>query len=263
MCAAAAWQVLSLLVAQKHLYDINGRLHRIEGSLRDLRDLMDQDLFAEIHGDALHLVGWIRALAADGDAGALAARRQSVDGIVKSARIRHKQLTDRVALVEKKFAPVNKSATELQADLDALSRGIVALRLNALLFAGCIETLRQLGESPAYTVGLQEDLERFVLHDDEWLVNVLRRVHDSVMSLSTVLSYRATDAKTRMGLASRVWTGANAAARVRREIARASDPTRRDTPRLLLHDGEGQTVTSVAWLDDVVSAERAIMRAAQ
>ncbi len=165
---AAAWQAVSLLVAQKHLQDINERLDRIERKLDDLRYLMDEDLISDIRGDAQHLRGFVDAIRAGNASFSAETYRARADGIVQSSRRRREKLLSRLQLVGQKFTPdqrarwfgrTRKSAErELAAYVENFLRNLAAFRLNSLLMAAGTEFLRQLGEQTEYTQAVDRDL---------------------------------------------------------------------------------------------------------
>lgn len=61
---AAAWQVLSVAVAQKHLHDINARLDRIERRVDEILRELEQQVQDELRGDATALGLIARAVTA-------------------------------------------------------------------------------------------------------------------------------------------------------------------------------------------------------
>lgn len=257
---AGAWQVLSLVVAQKHLNDINERLGRMERSLGDLRELLDKDLHSEIQGDVDHLAAYVKSLDPDMDATSAALRRQRVDQIIGAARARHNKLLERLTLLEKRFtanrgAPsfgrtMRSNADDLGSDIEAFSRGVAALRLNAFLFAVANAVLRHLGEAEAYTSRLASDLERLVARDDEWLEQAARQIQASVLSIDGVFRSHASAAWERARLASATWSGACTAAELRSHLERARRAQRTESPRLLLDVRDGNVVTAARWIVD-------------
>ena len=80
-------RLLSLVVAQKHLCDINARLDQIERKVDELRDLLDADLVAEMRGDAEHLLTIVRAFRPSSDQPAPSGLEHTVDQIVRSCAV--------------------------------------------------------------------------------------------------------------------------------------------------------------------------------
>jgi len=130
-----------------------------------------------------------------------------------------------------------------------LSRVVVALRLNALVFAAAIEVLHRLGEAASWTDALGKDVELMATKDDAQLTAIFGHVQDSVMGLKSIFRKELTDVSARLRVAERVKDGAMTAGTLREEFDRVRGNIERETPQLLLHVGEGRALTSVAWLD--------------
>jgi hypothetical protein len=259
--AAAAWQMLSLIVAQKHLYDIHARLDQIERSVDELKHLLEQDLYAEIRGHADQLLVLARGWNPDDDTttAAIVARRAEMSDVLKEARVRHERLVVRVASVEKRFLPDRRAvwfgksmdtvAKELTADIAEVSRLLAAMRLNVLLMVTAVDLLRRHGESAAIVEGHEEYLGTTIARDDEWFAAIMGRVDHSVMGVASIFQRGVTEVAVRLRLAGQVWAGARATARLRGLLARARERLDAEPPTLLLTVGEGGKVDSVKWVE--------------
>lgn len=256
---AAAWQAVSLVVAQKHLQDINERLAMIERKLDDLLYLSDQDLVSDIRGDAQHLYGFMEAAGAAATTSGTETYLARADGILQAARQRREKLISRLQRDGEKFTPDQKARwfgrkrktveRELTAYVEKYLRNMVAFRLNAILMAAATEFLRRLGERPEYTQSIDRDLREHAIRDDDDLAKHLERIKWAVMSVKSIFHSRASDAKSRNQIAARVWAGVRVAAPLRYELDRIQSWSSNPTPRLLLSVGEDSKVTSVAWID--------------
>lgn len=66
--AAGSFQLLSIIVAQSHLEDINRALYGLKSSIDDIKDIMENDKLAKVHGRISYIEGLVEKLRA-GDFG--------------------------------------------------------------------------------------------------------------------------------------------------------------------------------------------------
>ncbi len=259
---ASGWQILSLVVAQKHLSDISARLEQIEQKVDELRELLDADLLAEIRGDAGHLVGIVRAVSASGSepSGSRLEYSATADQIIRLARSRREKISDRVHRAAKTFVPnrgaryfgrtLGMAERALREDLDRFTRNVIAQRLNTRVMIAAIALLRQVSEDTAYTNQLDVDLDRWIAEDESTLPACFEPLEDAIMSVcGTFVRKNKTEAAARTRLASQVWIGSRTVSLLRNEVTRVHRTEDVSSPQLLLIVAEGCSVEKAVWLD--------------
>jgi hypothetical protein len=224
--AAALWQVVSIAVAQKHLHDISRRLDLIERDVREFREQLEQDLYAEILGDVGHLRPF-QAKLRDREGGVLRApeAEAAAHAVIRDARTRHLKLLDRLSAAGAKFTKdrrakwfgqtMKTAAGDMKKDVSALGRLVLATRLNAVLFGAAVEVLRLAGADGALVEEIASDLSRTIEADDDVVRQAYERVRESVKALDAIFRGEASVAQERLTLAATVREGADLSARVR------------------------------------------------
>jgi len=238
---AGAWYLLSVLVAQKHLADINSRLDRLEKKVDEIRRLQDDDIFGEIRGDAEHLMSLGRAhMASPLDAAKSPELHQTLDGIVRSCRHRKQQLEARVGESLKTLdaargaryfgRTLGRATNELTDDVESTFRQLQGIRLNTLVFMAAAELRRALKGRDSIGEQYEQDADSWGDWTDERARELVSRLETSLYSLEgTKFRRRSTEADSRAAVAAIAARGLELDLLLRREteslrVARSPQP---------------------------------------
>ncbi len=254
--AAAAWQALSIAVAQKHLHDINVRLEQIDRKLDAILNELAQKAQDQLRADARKLQDIARAITKKSPTEeSRREKRSDVRRHLDEARTRHEELSRKVLAhadtLERSKAnwlgqTLNTAAKKSIEHVTEFHQRLMSVYGNLLVETVALHLLVALGEDTAFTETVLESVQQDLEKTDD-----LARRYDTGLAvilpgMTGIMRGEEAEARARGSVAFAEWQA------VERHVA-AVAPLRRllaefRSPQLCAELGADHAVTSVRLL---------------